>query len=43
VFRVRSRWPDWSKAQGARHAQKYLDLVGLAGALHKKPASCPAA
>ncbi len=37
-FAVRSRWPDWSRAQTEAQATKYLDMVGLAQALHKKPA-----
>src|SRR5262249_32730750 len=38
VFAVRSRWPGWSSDQVARHAQKYLEMVHLAGSEHKKPA-----
>lgn len=38
AFAVRSRWPDWPRAQVAAQAQKYVDLVGLRGAEHKKPA-----
>jgi nitrate/nitrite transport system ATP-binding protein len=38
AFAVRSRWPAWSKAQVAEHAMKYVGMVGLAGAEHKKPA-----
>jgi nitrate/nitrite transport system ATP-binding protein len=36
-FAVRSRWPDWSKAQVGAQAGKYLEMVGLGQALHKKP------
>jgi nitrate/nitrite transport system ATP-binding protein len=36
-FGVRSRWPDWSKAQIEAQATKYLEMVGLGHALHKKP------
>ena len=36
-FGVRSRWPDWSKAQIEQQATKYLEMVGLGHALHKKP------
>ncbi|HJV93460.1 MAG TPA: ABC transporter ATP-binding protein, partial [Azonexus sp.] len=36
-FAVRSRWPDWSKAECEAQATKYLDMVGLGQALHKKP------
>jgi nitrate/nitrite transport system ATP-binding protein len=38
AFGVRSRWPDWRPEQVAAHATKYLEMVGLAHALHKKPA-----
>jgi len=37
AFAVRSRWPQWSDAQVAAHAQKYLDLVHLKGSERKKP------
>lgn len=36
-FGVRSRWPDWSKAEVQAHSTKYLEMVGLGQALHKKP------
>jgi nitrate/nitrite transport system ATP-binding protein len=35
---VASRHRDWSRAQIREHAGRYLDLVHLAGAEHKKPA-----
>ena len=38
MFGVRSRWPDWSKAQIEQQATKYLEMVGLGEAIHKKPA-----
>jgi len=38
AFAVRSRWPDWSRVQVQAHSQKFIDMVGLAGAEHKKPA-----
>ncbi len=38
AFAVRSRWPEWSNDQVNRHAQKYLEMVHLAGAEHKNPA-----
>mgnify|MGYP001436461160 CR=1 FL=1 len=38
AFAVKSRWPDWPRAQVAAQVQKYIDLVGLKGAEHKKPA-----
>jgi nitrate/nitrite transport system ATP-binding protein len=38
AFAVRSRWPDWNRIQVQLHCQKFIDLVGLTGAEHKKPA-----
>ena len=38
AFAVRSRWPDWNRVQVQVHCQKFIDLVGLTGAEHKKPA-----
>jgi nitrate/nitrite transport system ATP-binding protein len=37
-FAVRSRWPEWNRIQVQMHCQKFIDLVGLTGAEHKKPA-----
>jgi len=37
TFAVRARWPEWSKAQILAHSLRYLELVGLEGAEHKKP------
>jgi nitrate/nitrite transport system ATP-binding protein len=37
AFAVRSKWPQWSRAQVDEHVQKYVALVGLAGAIDKKP------
>jgi nitrate/nitrite transport system ATP-binding protein len=37
-FAVRSRWPDWTRARVDAHALRFIELVGLAGAEHKKPA-----
>jgi len=37
AFAVRSRWPDWNRAQVQAHCQKFIDMVGLTGAEHKKP------
>ncbi len=39
AFAVRSKWPDWTSAQVDAHVQKYVDLVGLSGAIDKKPAA----
>ncbi len=36
-FGVRSRWPGWSAQQIEEHSTKYLEMVGLGSALHKKP------
>jgi len=38
AFAVKSRWPDAGKAKIDEICQRYLDLVGLTGAEHKKPA-----
>jgi nitrate/nitrite transport system ATP-binding protein len=38
-FAVRSKWPDWSKAQVDEHVEKYVQLVGLASAIDKKPSA----
>ena len=36
-FAVRSRWPDWSRAQVNAKVEKFVDLVGLGAAVGKKP------
>src|SRR5499427_10719083 len=38
AYAVSSKWRRWSAAQVAAHAQKFIDLVGLTGAEHKRPA-----
>src|SRR5262245_61577888 len=38
AFAVRSRWPAWNRIQVQVHCQKFIDMVGLTGAEHKKPA-----
>ncbi len=38
AYAVASRHRGWSKAQVAAHTQKFIDLVGLTGAEHKRPA-----
>jgi nitrate/nitrite transport system ATP-binding protein len=38
AFAVRSRWPRWTRIQVQAQCQKYIDMVGLSGAEHKKPA-----
>lgn len=37
-YAVSSRWRGWSKAKVEEHAKKFIALVGLAGAEHKRPA-----
>ena len=37
-FAVRSRWPAASRAQVDAQCQRFLDLVGLTGSEHKRPA-----
>ena len=39
AFAVRSKWPDWTTAQVDAHVQKYVALVGLTPAMHKKPSA----
>ena len=36
-FAVRSKWPDWSRAQVDAQVQKFVELVGLSDAIDKKP------
>src|SRR4051812_4956475 len=38
AFAVKSRWPDWNRIQVQTHCQKFIDMVGLTGSEHKKPA-----
>jgi nitrate/nitrite transport system ATP-binding protein len=38
AFAVKSRWPEWDRVQVELHCQKVIDMVGLTGAEHKKPA-----
>ncbi len=38
AYAVSSKGRRWSGAQIRQHAQKFIDLVGLAGAAHKRPA-----
>lgn len=37
AFAVKSRWPDRSRAQVNEHVERYVAMVGLAGAIDKKP------
>jgi len=38
AFAVKSKWPDWTKDKINEHCTKYLEMVGLGQAIHKKPA-----
>jgi nitrate/nitrite transport system ATP-binding protein len=38
AFAVASKWRSWKRAQVQAQAQKFIDLVGLTGAEHKRPA-----
>lgn len=38
AYAVSSKWRGWSKAKVKQHAQKFIDLVGLTGSEHKRPA-----
>ena len=38
AFAVRSRWPEWNAEKVRSHSQTFIDMVGLTGAEHKKPA-----
>jgi nitrate/nitrite transport system ATP-binding protein len=37
AFAVVSRWPDWSAAQVQAQVEKFVAMVGLSGAIDKKP------
>ncbi|MBV1732830.1 MAG: ABC transporter ATP-binding protein [Hydrogenophaga sp.] len=37
AFAVKSRWPDWSKAQIHQQVEKHVGMVGLLPAIDKKP------
>ncbi len=36
-FAVKSRWSSWNRQKVCDHAMRYIELVGLKGAEHKKP------
>jgi nitrate/nitrite transport system ATP-binding protein len=38
AYAVSSKWRHWTKAEVSRQAQKFIDLVGLTGSEHKRPA-----
>jgi nitrate/nitrite transport system ATP-binding protein len=37
AYAVSSKWRRWDKTRVRAHAQKFIDLVGLTGAEHKRP------
>ncbi|MDB5929057.1 MAG: transporter family protein [Polaromonas sp.] len=37
AFAVKSRWPGWAAAEVKSHVEKFVDMVGLAQAIDKKP------
>jgi len=37
AFAVKSRWPQWSKAEINGHVEKFVAMVGLSAAIDKKP------
>jgi nitrate/nitrite transport system ATP-binding protein len=39
AFAVRSKWPGWSRAQVDEHVRRYVALVGLEGAIDRKPSA----
>jgi len=39
AFAVRSKWPDWTREQVQAQVEKYVALVGLSGAIDKKPSA----
>ncbi|WP_290647776.1 ABC transporter ATP-binding protein [Aquisalimonas sp.] len=38
AFAVKAKWPGWSKKKVNEHAMKYIELVGLTGSEHRRPA-----
>jgi nitrate/nitrite transport system ATP-binding protein len=37
AFAVKSRWPEWSRAEINTHVEKFVGMVGLSQAIDKKP------
>jgi nitrate/nitrite transport system ATP-binding protein len=37
AYAVSSKWRNWDRAKINAHAQRFIDLVGLSGAEHKRP------
>ena len=38
TYAVASKWPRWARTDQEEQSQKFIDLVGLTGAEHKRPA-----
>jgi nitrate/nitrite transport system ATP-binding protein len=38
TYAVSSKWPRWARTDQQEQAQKFIDLVGLTGSEHKRPA-----
>src|SRR5262249_56670431 len=38
AYAVSSKWRSWGRADVERQSQKFIDLVGLTGSEHKRPA-----
>src|SRR5262245_6175135 len=38
AYAVASKWRSWGRADVERQSQRFIDLVGLSGAEHKRPA-----
>ena len=39
AFAVRSKWPDWAADKVDAQVEKYVNMVGLSGAIDKKPSA----
>ena len=39
AFAVRSKWPDWGRAEVDAQVRKYVEMVGLGQAIDKKPSA----
>ena len=37
TFAVKARWPAWSRDQVTQHSLRFIEMVGLTGAEHRKP------
>lgn len=36
-FSVKARWPKWTRKQVRKHAEEFIEMVGLTEAMHRKP------